>query len=312
MKILSYKILSEEVLGVGKFKPGGKSTGLVGANMLAKKYNQKVYSNYYFDELLKLHFQILQYQNNQYSIVGNYSVLFAVKREDDSLTLFLHPYSKFKIGDLVRENGQKYASLTLYKSNNPPTKVSWENPNDLKGKYFRFNLNIGDQTYFTKANQLYKFSNLNNMLGLDTNGINPNHIIRFIGVSNYTKLESFNNSSNSTILNGNYDTTILFRNATSQILQPIQSWFASGVNPIIVKYNIVFNNATYSGQKPIGYTNVTSFQKASGEIAYLFTPTSQPLKNNYMQSYKSCHILLPNSTITQTPIEFKINSIIKT
>jgi hypothetical protein len=304
MKILSYKILSEAkgILGVGGFRSSreGGPKGLVGANMAAKRFGQKVYDDYYFDELLKLHFQILQYQNNQYSVVGNYDVLFAVKREDNDLKLFLHPYSQYKINDLVRENAQKYGSLTLYDFDNPPNKVSWANPNNLEGENFRFNFTIGDTNYFSKANQLYKFSNLNNMLGLSTNGINTNHIIKILGASNYSKIQSYTNRYNLTTVNGIYDVTIKFRRQNI-------SWFVAGD-----KYNIIFNSATYNGQKPQGYTNVTSFQKANGEIAYIFTPTNEPLKNNSMQTYKLCYILLPNSNITQTAIEFKVDSINKT
>jgi hypothetical protein len=65
MQILSYKILKEAA-----FQVGGRKSGLLGANLIARSTGDETFSNTFFKKIIRLDFEIIDAQNQQ--PVGKY------------------------------------------------------------------------------------------------------------------------------------------------------------------------------------------------------------------------------------------------
>ena len=300
MKILSYKILSEakEVLGVGGFNSSkGRGTGLVGANLTAKKYGlENKATDFYFKETVDMHFTIYNTQSQQ--ALGTYHTLFLQRVEENGLKLYLHPYDKYKSTALAPNNAKKWGSLILYDGNG--NAVNLNNLNDLtfdeaNPNTYYFLFNIGNADYFKKINNLYKYTDLNRLLSFNntTGAYNNDYYIKFLSVVE-GKVPSYYGSGQMNNSNNQFDIQIQFLNNNQIINIPFFP------NPqTIGRYTLTVNPQSPTGANPPqGFTNIISLTNLQGETAYIYT--QQAITNPNPTTPRQCYLYIPQGTINGT------------
>jgi hypothetical protein len=296
MKILSYKILSEAVLGVGGFNSStGRGSSLVGANLTARKYGlENTATDFYFKETVDMHFIIYNTQTQQ--ALGRYHTLFLQRVEGNGLKLYLHPYDKYKRTALSPDNAKKWGSLILYDGNGDP--VDLNNLNDLtydentKNTY-NFLFKIGDANYFKKINDLYKYTDLNRLLSFNntTGTYNDDYYIQFLSVVE-GKVPSYYGGGQTS--NNEFNIQIQFLNNNQIVNIPFFP------NPQTVgRYTLTFNSQSPTGANPPqGFNNILSLTNSRGETAYIYT--QQAITNPNPTTARQCYLYIPQGTMNAT------------
>lgn len=301
MKILSYKLLSEAngVLGVGKFNSStGRGSGLVGANLTAKKYGlENKGTDFYFKETVDMHFTIYNTQTQQ--ALGTYHALFLQRVENSGFKMYLHPYDKYKRTALAQNNAKKWGSLILYDGNGDP--INLNNLNDLiynenTRNTYNFLFNIGNINYFKKINDLYEYTNLNRLLSFNntTGTYDDDYYIQFLSVVE-GKVPSYYGREQTSGLNNEFDIQIQFIDNNGQVVN-----IPFFPNPqTLRRYTLTVNPQSPTGANPPqGFNNIISLTNLQGVTAYIYT--QQAITNPNPRTARQCYLYIPNGTMNGT------------
>jgi hypothetical protein len=296
MQILSYKILNEAA-----FQVGGRKSGLLGANLIARSTGDETFSDTFFKKIIRLDFEIIDSQNQQ--AVGKYKqVLFAINYSSNKQTAYLYPYVSKEVDALNKVNGMKWGNLQLFdKQTNAPINIEglFLNP---QPDTFKFEFNIGDPNTFSVVNSKYKFNKINDLKNYVSNGPNTRYLLKLDSSTIMRDIGNSGSGSQAQNRSNNYKLTLTFNPPLPQ-----QQY---NINPNIT-YTIVFNNSSnplrtipsFSGTN-IQATNITSIKvpNSSGPYMYIYTAANNPM-GQIVTTPKDCLIHIVGSR--QLPFQTK-------
>jgi hypothetical protein len=285
MKILSYKILSEQA-----FQVGNRKSGLLGAKLATQQGGNPTFSLTYFKYLVKISFGIAPISGTVQNFISS---TFAVNFEGNQM--FLYPYYDEKVAALEETNAKKWGSLKLYDLNDATSEQDIEgyflNPSDLE---FRFLFKIGDLATFNQVNKLYRFANLD-FLSRYQGGPTADFKIRMTN----TIMRDLSISRNQSNVNNKYFIDIKFDPAISGY-----------TNPVTGRYKITFNNARKPNINILGFNNITSFTKDGTSFPAFYIYTQQVFTTT-PNTDVNCHVAYyENNSYKQSGlIKYEINSL---